>query len=89
MPKSRRTFELSVERVELGHVLVGAALHQVDRWVEQWDGLQVISSSRHLRVTVSTPACSSGESSRWRQGIWARSRQQLLDYGHTIQREEV
>ena len=25
--KSRRTSELSVERVELGHVLVGAALH--------------------------------------------------------------
>ena len=55
--KSRRTCELSVERVELGHVLVGAALRQVDRWVEQWGRLQGRGSSRHLRV--STPARSS------------------------------
>jgi len=40
VPKSRRTSKLSVERVGLGHVLVGAALHQVGRWVEQWDRLQ-------------------------------------------------
>ena len=33
--KNRRTSELSIERAELGHVLVGAALRQVDRWVEQ------------------------------------------------------
>ena len=32
--KSRRTSDLymSVERLELGHVLVGAALQQADRW---------------------------------------------------------
>ena len=65
VPKSRRTSELSLERVELGHVLVGAALQQAGRWVEQWDRLQSTSSSRHLRV--STPACSSEE--RWRQGV--------------------
>ena len=63
--KSRRTSDLSVERLELGHVLVGAALQQADRWVEQWDRLQSTSSSRHLRV--STPACSSEE--KWRQGV--------------------
>ena len=38
--KSRRTSDLSVERLELGHVLVGAALQQADRWVEQCDRLQ-------------------------------------------------
>ena len=80
--KSRRTSELSIERMELGHVRVGAALHQVDRWVEQWDRMQSRSSSRHLRV--STPACSNEE--RRRQGVW--SRQQLLDNGHTIWPEE-
>ena len=65
VPKSRRTSELSVERVELGHVLVGAALHQVDRWVEQWDRLQGASNSRHLRVLTS--ARSSGERCRPQQ----------------------
>ena len=40
------------------------------------------SSSRHLRV--STPARSSAE--RWRQGVWAR--QQLMDNGHTVWREQ-
>ena len=59
--KSRRASELSLERAELGHVTVEAALHQVDRWVEQWDRLQGRSSSRHLRV--STPATSSAERS--------------------------
>ena len=79
--KSRRTSELSDERMELGHVVVGAALQQVDRWVArvgQWDRLAGRSSSGHLRV--STPARSSEE--RWRQGVWAR--QQLVDNGHTV-----
>ena len=79
--KSRRTSELSVERVELGNVLVGAALHQADRWVQQWDRLQGTSNSRHLRV--STPARSSEE--KWRQGVWAR--QQLMSNGHTVWQE--
>ena len=35
--KSRRASDLSLERAELGHVTVDAALDQVDRWVEQWD----------------------------------------------------
>ena len=80
--KSRRASELSLERAELGHVTVEAALHQVDRWVEQWDRLQGRSSSRHLRV--STPARSSAE--RWSQGVCAR--QQLLDKGHPVWREQ-
>ena len=80
--KSRRASELSLERAELGHVTVEAALHQVDRWVEQWDQLQGRSSSGHLRV--STPARSSAE--RWRQGVWARQR--LLDKGHPVWREQ-
>ena len=79
--KSRRTSDLSVERVELGHVLVGAAIQQADRWMEQWDRLVGGRSSGHLRV--STPACSSEE--KWRQGIWAR--QQLIDNGHTVWQE--
>ena len=80
--KSRRASDLSLERTELGNVTVEAALYQVDRWVEQWDQLQGRGSSRHLRV--STPARSSAE--RWRQGVW--SRQQLLDRGHTVWREQ-
>jgi len=52
--ESRRTSDLLVERVELGHVLVGAAVQQADRWIEQWDGLVRGRSSGHLRV--STPA---------------------------------
>jgi hypothetical protein len=75
--KSRRTSELSVERLELGNVLVGAALQQAERWVQQWDRLVGRSSSRHLRV--STPARSSEE--KWRQGVWAR--QQLMSNDHT------
>ena len=65
--KSRRASDLSVERLELGHVLVGAALQQADRWMEPWDRLQQQgrSSNRHLRV--STPARSSEE--KWRQGV--------------------
>ena len=59
VPKSRRTSKLSVERVGLGHVLVGAALHQVGRWSSGVDCRGRRSSSRHLRV--STPACSSGQ----------------------------
>ena len=82
VPKSRRTYELSFERVELSQVLVEAVLHKVDRWVEQWDRLQGTSKSRHLRV--STPARSSAE--RWRQGVWARQR--LLDKGHTVCQEQ-
>ena len=39
--KSMGTSGLSVERLELGHVLVGAAVHQADRWVQQWDSLQL------------------------------------------------
>ena len=80
--KSRRASELSLERAELGHVTVEAALDQVDRWVEQWDQLQGRSSSGHLRV--STPARDRAE--RWRQGVWARQR--LLDGGHTVWREQ-
>ena len=34
--KSRRTSDLSVERLELGHVLVGAALQQVDTAMGQY-----------------------------------------------------
>jgi hypothetical protein len=79
--KSRRTSELSVERLELGNVLVGAALQQAERWVQQWDRLVGRSSSRHLRV--STPARSSEE--KWRQGAWAR--QQLMSNDHTVWRE--
>jgi hypothetical protein len=79
--KSRRTSELSVERLELGNVLVGAALQQAERWVQQWDRLVGRSSSRHLRV--STPARSSEE--KWRQGVWAR--QQLMSNDHTVWRE--
>ena len=81
--KSRRTSDLSVERLELGHVLVGATIQQADRWVQQWDNLQLAgrSSSGHLKV--STPASSSGE--KWRQGIWAR--QQLMNNGMAVWRE--
>ena len=35
--KSRRASDLSLERAELGHCDGGAALHQAERWVEQWD----------------------------------------------------
>ena len=63
--------------MELGHVVVGAALQQVAGWVEQWDRLAGRSSSGHLRV--STPARSSGERPRWGQ--------QLVDNGHTAWRE--
>ena len=37
--KSRRTSDLSVERHELGHILVGAAMQQAERWVQQWDSI--------------------------------------------------
>ena len=81
--KSRRTSDLSMERLGLGHVLVGAAVQQADRWVQQWDSLQLAgrSSSGHLRV--STPACNSGE--KWRKGLWAR--QQLMNNGVVAWRE--
>ena len=79
--KSRRTSDLSVERLELGHVLVGAALQQADNWMEQWDRLVGRSNSRHLRV--STPARSSEE--KWRQGV--RARRQLMGNGHTVWQE--
>ena len=72
--KSRRTSELSVERLELGHVLVGAALQQADGAVGQ--------TAEYERV--STPACSSEE--KWRQGLWAR--QQLMNNGMSMWREE-
>jgi len=79
--ESRRTSDLLVERVELGHVLVGAAVQQADRWIEQWDGLVRGRSSGHLRV--STPANNSEE--KWRQGV--RARQQLMSNGHTVWQE--
>ena len=79
--KSRRTSELSVERLELGNVLVGAALQQADSWVQQWDRLVGRGNSGHLRV--STPARSSEK--KWRQGV--RARQQLMDNGHTVWQE--
>ena len=82
MEKSRRTSDLSMERLELGSVRVGAALQQADRWVEQWDKLVGRRNSGHLRV--STLAYSS--EARSRQGVW--SRQQLLDNGYTVLREE-
>ena len=79
--KIRRTSDLSVERLELGHVLVGAALQHADSWVEQWDRLVGGGNSCHLRV--STPARSSEE--KWRQGV--RARQQLMGNGHTVWQE--
>ena len=79
--KSRRTSELSVERLELGNVLVGAALLQADNWVQQWDRLVGRGNNGHLRV--STPACSSEE--KWRQGV--RARQQLMENGYTVRQE--
>ena len=75
--KSRRTSDLSVERHELGHILVGAAMHQAERWIQQWDSIQ--STNR-----MSTPACSNEE--KWRQGIWARH--QLMNNGMSVWREE-
>ena len=75
--KSRRTSELSVERHELGHILVGAAMHQAERWIQQWDSIQ--STNRR-----STPAVSNEE--RWGQGLWAR--QQLMNNGMSVWPEE-
>ena len=75
--KSRRTSDLSVERHELGHILVGAAMHQAERWIQQWDSIQ--STNR-----MSTPADSNEE--KWRQGIWARH--QLMNNGMSVWREE-
>ena len=46
--KSRRTPDLSMERLELGSVRMGAALHQADRWVEQWDILVGRRNGGHL-----------------------------------------
>ena len=69
--EQERTSDLSVERLELGHVLMGAAVHQVGRWVQQWDSLQLAgrSSSGHLRV--STPACNSEE--KWETGAMGKT----------------
>ena len=55
----------------LGHILVGAAMHQAERWIQQWDSIQ--STNR-----MSTPADSNEE--KWRQGLWAR--QQLIEQWH-------
>ena len=81
--KSRRTSDLSVERMGLGHVLVGAAIQQADRWIEQWDRLVRGRSSGHLRV--STPASNSEQKWSLRQGV--RARQQLMNNGHTVWQE--
>ena len=78
---NRRVSDLSVEKPEMVTLRTGPALEQAERWVEQWDRLQTMSSSRHLRVSTPT-SCSEG---KWRQGVWAR--QQLIANGHTVRRE--
>ena len=71
--KSRRTSDLSVERHELGHILVGAAVHQAERWIQQWDSIQITTR-------MSAPAGTSEEI--WGQGLWAR--QQLMNNGMSV-----
>jgi hypothetical protein len=73
----RRTSDLSVERHELGHILVGAAVHQAERWIQQWDSIQITNR-------MSTPAGTSEEI--WGQGLWAR--QQLMNNGMSVWPEE-
>ena len=86
--KNRRTSDLSVEKPKMVTLRTGPALdslEQAERWVpvEQWDRLQTMSSSRHLRVSTPDPASSSV--GKWKQGVWAR--QQLRANGHTVWRE--
>ena len=72
-----------MEKLKVGHVVVGAALQHADRWIEQWDRLVRGHSNGHLRV--STPDCSSEEKWRQLQGVWAR--QQLTGNGYTVWQE--
>ena len=58
----------------------GPTLEQAERWVAQWDRLQTMSSSRHLRVST----LASSSVGKWKQGMWAMH--QLRANGHTVWR---